>query len=168
MSKSIATKLVSIVGDSSAMPEPCGSPVQCVRIIPTGRATKLFLKRRDLLREFRLAPRDLRQIDPHLSFTRSSPVLSIKDNVLLVQLSGVRIIITAQTALLLDPRCRAARQYLGQIVPRLQVSTGERLIQEGFLSGNPQSGMDDPGTGSHQVLLTASVLKTKLNTFWIR
>ena len=104
-----------------------------MRIVSSGRATKLYLKRRDLLRSFALAPRDLRRIDPHLSFTRSSPVLTIKDNVLLVQLSGVRLIITAQSALLLDPRCRAARQFLGQIVPRLQVrevGRGERGSEE--------------------------------------
>lgn len=104
--------------------------MQCVRVHPDGRVATVFLKRRDLLRLFTLDPRDLRRIDPHLQFTRSSPTMYVKDNVVLVQLAGVRLIITAQTALVLDPHCPASRQFLAEIIPKLQVAAGQRLMQE--------------------------------------
>lgn len=104
--------------------------MQCVRIHLDGRIATVHLKRRDLLRLFGLDPRDLRRIDPHLQFTRSSPTVYVKDNVLLVQLSGVRLIITAQTALVLDPHCEAARQFLAGVIPQLQVAAGQRMMKE--------------------------------------
>ena len=104
--------------------------MQCVRLHPDGRVATVYLKRRDLLRLFTLDPRDLRRIDPNLQFTRSSPSMYVKENVLLVQVSGVRLIITAQTALILDPHCESARQFLSEIIPKLQVSAGQRLMHE--------------------------------------
>ena len=95
--------------------------MQCVRIHTDGRMATVYLKRRDLLRLFALDPRDLRCIDPNLHYTRLSPSLYVRGNVILAQLAGVRLIITANTALLLDPHSSAARKLLGQLVPKLQV-----------------------------------------------
>ena len=80
----------------------------------------VYLKRRDLLRLFSLDPRDLRCIDPNLHYTRLSPSLYVRGNVILAQLAGVRLIITGTTALLLDPHSSAARKLLGQLIPKLQ------------------------------------------------
>lgn len=95
--------------------------LQCVRIHTDGRMATVYLKRRDLLRLFTLDPRDLRCIDPNLHYTRLSPSLYVRGNVILAQLSGVRLIITGSTALLLDPHSSAARKLLGQLIPKLQV-----------------------------------------------
>ena len=51
------------------------------------------MKRRDLLRGHGLLPRDLRRIAPTLSVTKTSPSISIKEAVLLVNLGGVRCVI---------------------------------------------------------------------------
>ncbi len=48
------------------------------------------MRRRDLLREHRLQPRDLRRIDPSIDFTKTSPSITIKEDVLLLNLGGVR------------------------------------------------------------------------------
>ena len=43
---------------------------QVVRIDRSGKTRRLYLRRRDLIRQFDLLPRDLRRIDPTLSVTR--------------------------------------------------------------------------------------------------
>lgn len=53
---------------------------------------RLRIKRRDLLREHRLQPRDLRRIDPMIDFTKTSPSITIKEDVLLLNLGGVRCV----------------------------------------------------------------------------
>jgi len=61
-----------------------------LRISPQGKQRRIYVKRRDLLRSNGLLPRDLRRIDPTLSVTKTSPAISIKEHVLLVNLGGVR------------------------------------------------------------------------------
>jgi magnesium transporter len=61
-----------------------------LRLDTTGRARRFFVRRRDLLREHRLQPRDLRRIDPSIDFTKTSPSITIKEDVLLLNLGGVR------------------------------------------------------------------------------
>ena len=63
---------------------------QVLRISPQGKQRRIYVKRRDLLRSNGLLPRDLRRIDPTLSVTKTSPAISIKEHVLLVNLGGVR------------------------------------------------------------------------------
>ena len=48
------------------------------------------MKRRDLLRANGLQPRDLRRIDPSQSLTKTSPNITVKENVVLTNLGGVR------------------------------------------------------------------------------
>lgn len=61
-----------------------------LRIDPHGKKRRIYVKRRDMLRSNGLLPRDLRRIDPSLSVTKTSPSISIKEHVLLVNLGGVR------------------------------------------------------------------------------
>lgn len=61
-----------------------------LRLDASGRTRKFYVRRRDLLREYRLQPRDLRRIDPTIDFTKTSPSITIKENVLLLCLGGVR------------------------------------------------------------------------------
>jgi hypothetical protein len=64
--------------------------VQVLRLDETGAVRRLRIKRRDLLREHRLQPRDLRRIDPTIDFTKTSPSITIKEDVLLLNLGGIR------------------------------------------------------------------------------
>lgn len=66
------------------------TPTQVLRLEASGRTRKLYVRRRDLLKEFRLQPRDLRRIDPTIDFTKTSPSITIKEDVLLLCLGGVR------------------------------------------------------------------------------
>ena len=50
----------------------------------------MYVKRRDLLRANGLQPRDLRRIDPSQGVTKTSPNISIKEHVLVINLGGVR------------------------------------------------------------------------------
>ncbi len=63
-----------------------------LRLDANGRTRKIYVRRRDLLREYRLQPRDLRRIDPSIDFTKTSPSITIKENVLLLCLGGVRCV----------------------------------------------------------------------------
>lgn len=125
--------------------------LQCVRIHPDGRVATVYLKRRDLLRLFALDPRDLRRIDPNLQYTRSSPTLYVRDSLILAQLAGARLIITASASLLLDPHCAAARKLLGELIPKLQVTAGHRLLQ-GAMRDHPsaRSSSSRGHTSSHR------------------
>jgi hypothetical protein len=63
---------------------------QVLRLDETGAVRRLRIKRRDLLREHHLQPRDLRRIDPSIDFTKTSPSITLKEDVLLLNLGGVR------------------------------------------------------------------------------
>lgn len=64
--------------------------LQVLRVDPAGKTRRIYVKRRDLLRANGLQPRDLRRIDPSLSLTKTSPNITIKENVLVINLGGVR------------------------------------------------------------------------------
>ena len=61
-----------------------------LRLDEAGAVRRLRIKRRDLLREHGLQPRDLRRIDPSIDFTKTSPSITIKEDVLLLNLGGIR------------------------------------------------------------------------------
>lgn len=63
---------------------------QVLRIDRAGKTRRIYVKRRDLLRANGLQPRDLRRIDPSLSITKTAPAITVKENVLLINLGGVR------------------------------------------------------------------------------
>jgi hypothetical protein len=65
---------------------------EVLRLDETGAVRRLRIKRRDLLREHGLQPRDLRRIDPTIDFTKASPSITIKEDVLLLNLGGIRCV----------------------------------------------------------------------------
>jgi hypothetical protein len=69
---------------------PTRRRLQVLRIHADGKARRLYVKRRDLLREHRLQPRDLRRLDPAADPTKTSPSVTIKEDVLLLNLGGAR------------------------------------------------------------------------------
>lgn len=66
---------------------------QVLRLEPNGRTRRFYVRRRDLLREHKLQPRDLRRIDPAIDFTKTSPSITVKENALLLCLGGVRCVV---------------------------------------------------------------------------
>jgi magnesium transporter len=70
--------------------------LQVLRLDEAGAVRRLRIKRRDLLREHGLQPRDLRRIDPTIDFTKTSPSITIKEDVLLLNLGGIRCACSAQ------------------------------------------------------------------------
>lgn len=64
--------------------------LQVLRLDEAGAVRRLRIKRRDLLREYGLQPRDMRRIDPTIDFTKTSPSITIKEDVLLLNLGGIR------------------------------------------------------------------------------
>ena len=81
--------LTCLQGHESTLLAHCWS-LQVLRLDASGRTRKFYVRRRDLLREFRLQPRDLRRIDPTIDFAKTSPSITIKEDVLLLCLGGVR------------------------------------------------------------------------------
>jgi magnesium transporter len=65
-------------------------PQQVLRLDEAGAVRRLRIRRRDLLREHQLQPRDLRRIDPSLDIAKASPSITIKEDALLLSLGGVR------------------------------------------------------------------------------
>ena len=61
-----------------------------LRIDSAGRTRRIYVKRRDLLRANGLQPRDLRRIDPSQNLTKTSPSITVKENIVLINLGGVR------------------------------------------------------------------------------
>ena len=64
--------------------------IQVLRLDASGKSKSYFARRRDLLREYNLQPRDLRRIDPTIDFSKTSPSITVKENVLLINLGGTR------------------------------------------------------------------------------
>lgn len=115
-----------------------------LRLDQQGKVRRLYVKRRDLLREHGLQPRDLRRIDPSVDFTKTSPSITIKENVVVLNLGGIRAIVTADKALLFEPSSACTRKFLDIVVPRLQSAAGARIMA-GLQRGGPGAG---PGSSS--------------------
>ncbi len=74
-------------------PRP-GEPVRMdAEPLEVPRYTHKYIKRRDLLKLYRLQPRDLRRIDPSLAVTKASaPTMFVKENVMILSFGGVRCV----------------------------------------------------------------------------
>ncbi|XRA99079.1 magnesium transporter MRS2 [Pycnococcus provasolii] len=100
----------------------------CIRLEPDGSTRPTTMRRRDLMRMTNIAPRDLRRIDPTLTLTRTSPCLTAREDVLLVNLGGVRLVVSEDHALLFEPTTGPSVRFLESITQRLaQLRRLERL-----------------------------------------
>ena len=86
--------------------------LQTLRIDQQGKTRRVYVRRRDLIRAHSLQPRDLRRVDPSLGPTKTSPSVTIKEECVLVNVGGVRAIITADRCLLFEPGSAASRKFL--------------------------------------------------------
>ena len=108
------------------------------RIDQQGKARRVYVRRRDLIRTHGLQPRDLRRVDPSLSPTKSSPSIAIKEDCVLVNIGGIRAIITADKCLLFEPSSGPSRKFLEVVLPKLQSSAAaERARAKGYIPNIP-------------------------------
>ncbi|KAK9803476.1 hypothetical protein WJX73_006233 [Symbiochloris irregularis] len=97
-----------------------GSSVyEVLKVDPDGHKRLASIKRRDLLRANRLQPRDLRRFDPTLGLNKSSDI-TIKENILLITLGGIRAIIAARQCLLFEPDSPSAKKFQEIAIARRQ------------------------------------------------
>lgn len=109
-----------------------GSPAvravyETLRIDQSGRTRRIYVRRRDLVRAHGLQPRDLRRVDPSLTPGRTPPSVTIKDDCVLINVGGVRAIITADRCLLFEPDSVNSRKLLETVAPRLHSSALRRM-----------------------------------------
>jgi hypothetical protein len=102
--------------------------VQVLRLDETGAVRRLRIKRRDLLREHRLQPRDLRRIDPTIDFTKTSPSITIKEDVLLLNLGGIRSAAAAAVGAI-------TASELGMATAALALGLGQARQQRKLVAG---------------------------------
>ncbi|EFN51929.1 hypothetical protein CHLNCDRAFT_139580 [Chlorella variabilis] len=70
------------------------SVFETLRIDQAGKTRRVYVRRRDLIRAHGLQPRDLRRVDPSLSPTKVSPSVTIKEECVLLNIGGVRAVVT--------------------------------------------------------------------------
>ena len=88
------------------------------------------MRRRDLSRKHSLQPRDLRRIDPSLSPTKTSSTITLKEDCILINLGGVRAIITSERCLLFEPYSQSSKKFVEILCSRLLGSAAARAQQE--------------------------------------
>ncbi|KAG1674277.1 hypothetical protein FOA52_013466 [Chlamydomonas sp. UWO 241] len=103
-----------------------GRAFEVLRLDTSGRVRQGFTRRRDLLREYKLKPRDLRRIDPSVDVSRTPASIITKDNVILMCLGGVRAIVTAQKTLLFEPELNVSRKFMEVVLQHMQVRLAGR------------------------------------------
>eukprot|EP00890_Picochlorum_soloecismus_P002170 jgi/Picsp_1/2954/NSC_01178-R1_metal ion transporter family len=102
---------------------------EALRIDSAGKSRRVYLRRRDLIRRHNLQPRDLRRMDPSLSPTKTSPTITVKEDCILINIGGIRAIITADRCLLFEPYSSSSKKFVEIVCPRL-LSSGVGKNQE--------------------------------------
>lgn len=95
------------------------SVYEALRIDKLGKSRRVYVRRRNLINTYGLQLRDLRRVDPSLSPMKTSPSISIKEDCVLINVGGVRALITADICLLFEPSSEASRKLVEVVTPRL-------------------------------------------------
>jgi len=103
-----------------------------LRIDPTGNTRRIYVKKRDLIRQYKLQPRDLRRMDPSLSagHRASSPSLTVKENCILINTCGVRAIIDAEKVILFESDSFWSRRFQELVIPGLQAAAERAAVEQ--------------------------------------
>lgn len=137
------------------------------RLDAFGNVEIIFVKKRDLLRVQALAPRDLRRLDPSLSATKTSDTLVVKDDVMVINLGGVRSIVAADYALLFEPDSDLARLFLKTLTSRLKSVARSRVAfrtaeSVRVFAGGPLSSGSEEADNTHLIPFELEVLEAAL------
>lgn len=98
---------------------------EVVRVDPAGSSSSIVLSKKDILRHLGVAPRDLRRVDPSLSLTTTPPALLVRDNVLLLNVGGVRAIVTKGEMFIFEPWSDAGQAFLQKFRDRLEAKRAD-------------------------------------------
>ncbi|PSC71249.1 Mg2+ transporter [Micractinium conductrix] len=98
------------------------SVFETLRIDMAGKTRRVYVRRRDLIRAHGLQPRDLRRVDPSLSPTKVSPSVTIKEECVLLNIGGVRAVVTGDKCLLFEPGSPSSRKFLEIVMPKIQAA----------------------------------------------
>jgi len=114
------------------------SPIyEVIRLGPTGDCTILYVRRRDLIKANYLQPRDLRRIDPHMALSRTlqGQTLLVKEMIMIINIGGVKILCSAEKALLFDPSSLQSRRFLEILIPKLRfgIRPRQKLSNQQFI-----------------------------------
>lgn len=118
---------------------PVGSPVyEVMKLDPSGECRILYVRRRDLIRANYLQPRDLRRIDPQitLSKTLQGQTLLVKELIMIINIGGIKILCSAEKALLFDPSSLQSRRFLEILIPKLKfgIQNRQRMLKQPLIN----------------------------------
>eukprot|EP00798_Chlamydomonas_sp_ICE-L_P017634 gene17634-23977_t len=130
-SGSYSRSMSSYERDDEDMEATLDPMLQVLKMDAAGNCRLVHVRRRDLLREHRIQPRDLRRIDPSVDFNKTSPSITIKDNVLLICIGGVRAIVSSYKALLFEPAAPATKKFYNILAPHLRATKSGEVSTSG-------------------------------------
>jgi Mg2+ and Co2+ transporter CorA len=116
---------------------------EVLRIDEKGNTRISHVRRRDLIRQYKLPPRDLRTMDGSIaSSTKSNIGINCKDDCILINIGGVRAFLTVDRVLLFEPYSKASKKFVEILCTKLNFSnsSGER---GGGRIGIPASTIDE-------------------------
>eukprot|EP00466_Bigelowiella_natans_P009377 jgi/Bigna1/84350/fgenesh1_pg.131_\ len=80
------------------------------------------LSRRSLLRLSGLRPRDLRRVDPSLSLSTAGPDISVREEMMLINIGSVRAVVTNSSALIFKHPSFTCRRFLRLLRNRMKAN----------------------------------------------
>lgn len=129
------------------------SVFETLRIDQAGKTRRVYVRRRDLIRAHGLQPRDLRRVDPSLSPTKVSPSITIKEECVLLNIGGVRAVVTQDKCLLFEPNSPSSRKFLEIVMPKIQAAVAanaRRAAMRGLrVSQSGDGGLSDGLEGDY-------------------
>ena len=94
---------------------------EVLRIDEAGRSRISHVRRRDLIRQYNLPPRDLRTVDGSITnSTKTSPGINCKDDCILINIGGVRALLTAEKVLLFEPYSQSSKKFVEILCTKLR------------------------------------------------
>ena len=125
------------------------SMYETLRINPNGGTRRVYVRRRDLVRQYKLQPRDLRRMDPSVSAgSRTAPSVTVKENCILVNVCGVKAIIDAEKCILFEADAAWSSKFQELLIPGLQQAAERALIAQRVGRKRKANGYGSDGTST--------------------
>ena len=120
----------------------------------SGVRKRRFVKRKEILRQQRLQARDLRRVDSSLGGAKDQPSLVLREQCMLINLGGVKGIVTREGMIVFEPDSRPVARFLQLLQPsfekeRLQGPDGEATGAAVGSSGDFDGGLPSLEVGEH-------------------
>jgi len=96
---------------------------EVLRIDEKGGTRLSHVRRRDLIRQYNLPPRDLRTMDGSItSSTKSNMGINCKDDCILINIGGIRAFLTMERVLLFEPHSQSSKKFVEILCAKLKYS----------------------------------------------